>query len=320
MLRPFTVEMPMPDNIRQPAAGNATIFPDNFCAILTTELEELHYKVEQWHPDGIDCIGIDNVRQFVNLTNLHRSIHNRSDEEMASIVREFLQILVRLAPQANQRLSRDLRSLLDRVRIRIREPFTGEDLPWEQKLEGTRLALSLVIDSSDHMAYITHDWITESGLAPEELVREGLANLRRVTPSDWLSTGPFGPILIGHSNDSYDASRSLCLAELRDTGRGGWLVAIPARDWLFALPATQENVAHFPKLKVLTEEYYRQEPYPISDAVYWLHDGQWEDFPINLSPDQVEVKPSAHFMKTLDLAASDKPSATAAPYSTFHRE
>ena len=309
----------MPDNIRQPVA-NTTIFPDDFCEVLHTELEHLHYKVEQWHPDGIDCVGIDNVKQFVNLTNLHRSLHGRSEAEMAPFIREFLHILIRLAPQANKGLSTDLRTLLDRVRIRIREPFTGDELPWEKELVGTRLALSLVIDSSDHMAYITHEWITQSGLTTDELMQKGLANLCRITPSDWLYTGPFGPILIGHSNDSYDASRSLCLEDLRQSGPGGWLVAIPARDWLFALPATRENVPHFPKLKALAEEYYRQEAYSISEHVYWLHDGQWEDFPINLGHDQVEVKPSTHFMKTLELDATDKPSATAAPYSTFHRE
>ena len=83
------------------------------------------------------------------------------------------------------------------------------------------------------------------------------------------------------------------IGEHPDTPRHGWLVAVPSRDWLFAMKAETAQVQHFHLMKILAEKNHAREPYPISDKVYWVRPGKpWLEFPIEIDADAILRNPS----------------------------
>ena len=168
-------------------------------------------------------------------------------------------------------------------------------------LPGTPLAINLVIDSDEYMTYVTQGMVEASGDSADAWLAVGVANLRDATPDDWLGTfheetGMLG----GHAGDSYDAARALVLEEFGEPSPAGWLVAVPARDWLFALPVTRESLPGVPLLKVLAQKSYAEDAYPICDEVFWVRAGVWELLPVTLTDERADVSPSDAFVAALE--------------------
>src|SRR5262249_7775602 len=152
----------------------------------------------------------------------------------------------------------------------------------------TPLALSLVVDCSQSMYYVTVKMVEQSGRTGDEWVEVGLSNLRAQTPADCFQ------ILHEESGlrqctvaDAYDSSRALLLdALLPQTSAEGYFVALPGRDELLVLPVTGPALGYVPLLKGVAERSYRTAPYAISDEVYWVRGSTWYRFPIELGAEK----------------------------------
>jgi hypothetical protein len=158
------------------------------------------------------------------------------------------------------------------------------------------------------MTYVTEGAVEGSGADADDWLEAGLDNLRDATPDDWL--GVFheeSGLLGGHAGDSYDAARALVLDGLADPSPAGWLVAVPARDWLFALPVRPDKLSGVPLLKVLAEKSFAEDAYPICDEVFWVKDGVWERFPIWLGNERADVTPGPGFLAAIEGQFGDAP-------------
>ncbi|MCZ2342402.1 MAG: hypothetical protein LC104_11485 [Bacteroidales bacterium] len=274
--------------------------PEVFRQTVAHELETRGFTVSGWHADGLDYLDPDGEAGYLGLANLHRRCRNVEAAESQRIIQDFLEhILESGATQPD--LPDQLERVRHRILVRVGQPFRGlERLPWSKRLPGTDLSLNLVIDFPNFMTYVTSEQIEHSHETPGDWLDQSIENLKDRTPTDWLELlHPESGILVGHLSDSYDASRALILADIVDTPPGGWVVAIPSRDWLFCCPATSNGIPYFHLLKVLAEKNYQNEPYPVSDEVFWIHGHRWERFPMELVNGSVQMTPPDGFLKAI---------------------
>ena len=83
-------------------------------------------------------------------------------------------------------------------------------------------------------------------------------------------------------------------------------MALPGRDELLVLPVTRAALAAaLPLLKLLAEKDHKNAPYAISDEVYWVHDGRWHIFGVELHGDRVQVRPPQEFVPVFERLAPD---------------
>jgi hypothetical protein len=276
---------------------------EEFRLAFARELRAFGYTATRWDADGLDCVAPDGQSQSLGLSNLWRRARTQKPEEWTQAIRDFLSVVERSWGEGDLALD-SLDEAADRLMVRIGQPYeTGAGVsPWRKRLPGTDLAIHLVIDSAKYMKYVTTDLMEQSDRPPGDWLDLALENLRERTPADYLKVlDDESGILWGCQCDSYDASRALILSEIRDPGPAGWLLCIPNRDLIFALPATLDHVPHFHLLKVLAEKNHQREPYPISDEVYWVRGRRWEVFSVELG-EQVTITPSEEFVKALGLA------------------
>ncbi len=285
-------------DFERPKSGGEPMLPGGFRAAVARELQAHDLTPKAWHAAGVDCLTPAGESRYVGLANLYRRAKAVPRDEWPGMIQHFFRVLID-STSADNLPPESLAVLRDRLRVRVGTPFDLADAarPWQQLLPGTPLAVNLVIDSAEFMTYVTDGMMAAAGETPDHWLAVGLANLRDATPDDWLGvfhaeTGMLG----GHAGDSYDAARALVLEQLGDPSPAGWLVAIPARDWLFALPVTPESLPGVPLLKVLAEKSFAEDAYPISDEVFWVRGGVWERFPITLTDERADVSPSDEFL------------------------
>ncbi|OWK43485.1 hypothetical protein [Fimbriiglobus ruber] len=291
------------DGFDDPGTGSGSTLPGGFRMAVAKELNALGFAVTKWHEAGLDCTSAQGKSHALGLTNLYRRAKNADRGVWPELIRDFLKVIVS-SRDNDIRVPDDLAEVADRLIVRIGAPFpAGGTAPWFQPLPGTDLVTSLVIDSEQYMTYVTRDMIEKSTRPPGEWLDRALENLRAAAPSTWLrELHAESGVLVGHANDSYDAARALVLGDLRDPGPGGWLVAVPARDWLFALPVSPAKVAYFHLLKILAEKNHAREPYPISNKVYWVRGRQWQILSIEIEGGTVRLSPSPEFAAALGFA------------------
>ncbi len=296
-------------DFERPKSGGEPMLPGGFRAAVARELQAHGLTPTNWHAAGVDCVAADGGTRYVGLANLYRRAKSVAREEWPGMVRHFLGVLV-ASTSAENAPPESLEAVRGRVRVRVGTPFDLAEAakPWQRLLPGTPLAMNLVIDSDEYMTYVTVGMMDASEDTPDAWLAVGLANLRDATPDDWLGTfheetGMRG----GNAGDSYDAARALVLEDLGEGSPAGWLVAIPARDWLFALPVTPESLPGVPLLKVLAEKSFSEDAYPISDEVFWVRAGVWERFPITLTDERADVSPSDAFLAALQELGGAEP-------------
>ncbi len=282
---------------------------EDFRETVKQQLATAGFTVTRWYEDGLglDCKNASGETRYLGFSNLYRKCLDADRDEWPKIVTDFLEVIVLTTDQKDVQIPDDLATATDRLLVRIGKPFEIKDGkgPWQKKLPGTELVLNLVLDSPRFMTYVTLDVLKRSDRPAGEWLDIALANLKRTTPDDWITVLEDTNIQCGHCNDSYDASRALILSELCEPSPTGWLVCIPARDWLFALPATIANLGQFHLLKILAEKNYESKPYPVSDQVFWVRDRKWEVFRIDITPEGIQVYPSEEFAAALGMTAPD---------------
>jgi hypothetical protein len=296
------------EDFDDPGTGTDSPLPGGFRAAVGRELAALGFTVTKWYDDGLDCTRPgegDDAKRYVGLSNLYRKAKAADRADWPALIKDFLHVVM-LTAEGGAPIPDDLAAAADRLLVRLGKPFATDKAPWSKRLPGTDLVLNLVIDAEKFMTYVTPDLMAKSDRPPGEWLDVALENLRRSTPDDWLADlGDDTGVLYGHCNDSYDAARAVILSEIRDPGPGGWLVAVPARDWLFAMPVTVDNAPRFHLLKVLAEKNHGKEPYPISDEVFWVRGRKWEAFKIELTEESVNVYPSEEFLTALGVTGGE---------------
>jgi hypothetical protein len=282
--------------------------PDNlppraFRELVEREMTALGYVPGEWDGRQLKYRTADGKEQELGTGNLLKRVKLNDPDDAPGIVREFVtNISAVAAPE--WKLPETLEECPDRILPRIGQPFTaGGPVPWSLPMPGTdELVVNLVIDFPTTMAYVTPDLLAKSATPPEVWLDRAITNLKALTKPEWLTPHqPEDGIVACHTNDSYDAARALLLCERTGNDPAGWLVAVPARDWLFARKVDMSGVAHFHHLKTLANKAKREQPYPISDTVFWLRPGQpWQEFKIEFEGKKVTIHPSAEFVEVLN--------------------
>jgi uncharacterized protein YtpQ (UPF0354 family) len=134
------------------------------------------------------------------------------------------------------------------------------------------IATCFVIDAADTMQYVNTSQLEELHMSVDELYSTALNNLRNL---EGTKTGmrvmdhPDGTKAISfETGDSYDASRIHLmfrdkLDEFIEILGDPFLVIIPCRDFLLAVPASMEN-----KLAGYAKELFNSKDNPISSGIY----------------------------------------------------
>jgi hypothetical protein len=280
-------------------------FPFEFRALVVRELEAHGLSLREWKDDGMEVEREDGRHHFVGLSNLYRRVITHPAEMGERLVAEFFRNANVGDAAALDQIPDRLEDAADKVRARIGRPFGEvEHAPWAIPLDAADdLAVSLVLDFPTMMAFVTNAMADKSDTPMAEWVARGIENLRAAAPDGWLQLAhPDEGIWVGHVNDSYDAARALILCDATGGDELGWMVAIPARDWLFARKVDREGLQFFHLLKVGAERAFAEQPYPISDQVYWVRPGnRWVRFPMSIDEQQVTVTPPPEFIDALGL-------------------
>jgi hypothetical protein len=288
-------------------------YPFEFRALVVRELEAIGLGVKDWRDGGLDVETEDGGEQFLGLANLYRQVTGHPPEAGEQLVRQFLDNARVGRPEELAQLPDTLEQAAERLMARLGRPFEdGDKAPWATPVPGADdLAVGLVIDYPTMMAFVPAAMMARSDTPPHDWVLRGLTNLMARAPENWLQlVHEQEGIWCGHAEDSYDASRALVLCDLTGSDDLGWLVAVPARDWLFARKVEPAGLPYFHLLKVIAGRVFADQPYPISDQVYWVRPGRpWERFRIDVEDDKVTVYPPPEFAAALDIRMDEEPGA-----------
>jgi hypothetical protein len=94
--------------------------------------------------------------------------------------------------------------------------------------------------------------------------------------------------------DNHDGSRALLLESLLlESSPHGVLASVPRRDALLALSLNRQGMRQrsLALLKAVTQNQYAEASHPISSDVFWVRDGIWRRFGIEVGEEGVQVQP-----------------------------
>jgi hypothetical protein len=249
-----------------------------------------------WRYDGLDSSGMavivddqGNESQY-GLQNIERRLLALPPEDRVERLIQHFRHLSTARPTS------DLAAARERLLVRLRPAFEpgdpiGEQV-WNLPLGETGLAQVLVVDYPDAMNYVTHDMLADSGRSGEDWLAFALDNLRAISNTHCMVSLDEAPgVLVSGVGDAYDAARALILEDLFDTpAPKGFLVGIPSRDRLLVYPIDENPLDdRFPTLLIATLEMHQNEPYPISDGLFWVQENQWEPIGYDYEDGQLSV-------------------------------
>jgi hypothetical protein len=277
-------------------------YPGTFLVALGEAVAGLGWQTRRWLGEAIECLDAGGEQRTIGLENLYRQCRRAPRTDWPTVIRAFL-TSVSIARQEAE--PTDLAAVADQLLVRLGRPFAA--LPqslhaWSRPLAGTDLVLNLVIDFPRSMTYVTQDLVADSGRPDDEWLARALANLRERTPADAFQTiHEDSGMLLCSVGDAYDAARALLLDTfLPTTGELGCFVALPYRDELLVLPVSGQALAHIHLLRVLAQKSFADDPYPITDQVFWVKDGAWHPFTIDVGDKEVSVRPPKAFLPILE--------------------
>jgi hypothetical protein len=286
-------------------------YPFEFRALVVRQLEAHGLALKEWRDDGLEVERPDGQQQYVGLANLYRRVITHPAEMSERLVEEFFRNAHIAETEQLSQIPDKIEDAADQLRARVGRPYGDADhAPWWMPLDGADdLAVSLVLDFPTMMAFVTRPMADASDTPMEEWVHRGIENLKANAPDGWLRLAHADEgIYVSHENDSYDAARALILCDATEADALGWMVSIPARDWLFARKVDEAGLQFFHLLKIVAMRCHAEQPYPISDEVYWVRPGnRWTRFPINIVENQVTITPPQEFIDALGLEMEDEP-------------
>lgn len=294
----------MPSSSRSnPGSGSgASRYPGTFLLAFREAAGQLGLQARRWLGDLAECVDADGKEHHIGLENLYRRARRSERETWPALIREFLTTV--LAAEQEENLPDELAGVADKILVRLGQPLramTEDAKVWSRPLDDTGLFLNLVIDYPDRMCYVTAQLVEASGQPGSHWLEQAVTNLRARTQAEAFQViHEESGMLLCDVADAYDSSRALLLDGLLPQSRDlGCFVALPGRDELLVLQVSTLALAHLHLLKILAEKNFRGAPYPISDEVYWVHQGVWRLFPMAIGAQEVTVKPPAEFVDIL---------------------
>lgn len=301
----------MPRDRNDPGSGSGIPprYSGTFLLALRETLAGLNWQIRRWLGDAIDCVDAEGEEHTVGLENLYRRARREDRSRWPELIRDFL-TRVRTA-EVLADVEAKLAEVADRLMVRLGQPFSGvpETMRvWSQELVGTPLSINLVIDHSDTMSYVTEEMVAGSGQPGSDWLQQALDNLRERTPEDCFSVvHEESGMLLCAVADAYDSSRALLLDSLLpETFEHGCLVGLPSRDEMLVLPITGESLPYLHLMKLLAEKNYKTAPYAISSEVFWVHQGVWRHFPIEMRGTELVVRPPPEFVEVFERLEPDE--------------
>ncbi|MFO0863649.1 MAG: hypothetical protein U0744_03140 [Gemmataceae bacterium] len=278
-------------------------YPTPFLRRLRETAEAMGLVIRKWKGDSLEVGRPGEEPMTMFLGNLHARVKNaENDEHEREIITGFFNTLAQ-----RDEIPDDLDECRKQIMPRVGKPFQLNDpdaAPWHQKLGDTGLVLNLVVDFPDKMAYVRSETLEKTNRPIDEWIELGLVNLEKRTPEEWhRCIHEESGICIATCEDAFDAARCLILERLLPGEKHGFLTAVVGRDCMFFMPVRMDKLGQIHLLKVVAEKNIGTTPYPISDKVYWVHDEQWLELPIELQEDgNVVVRPPQQFVEALELA------------------
>jgi len=159
------------------------------------------------------------------------------------------------------------------------------------------------------MCYVTEQLMAASGRPGSEWVERAKANLLARTPADSFQVIHENRVCGCAAWPTPTIRREALLLDalLPEVRSEGNLLIVPGRDELVVLPVTLASIPHMHMLKALAEQNFKSAPYPISDEVYWVHEGAWHRFPIDIRSQEVNVEPPAAFVEAISRLTPPQP-------------
>lgn len=200
----------------------------------------------------------------------------------------------------------DLNAVAEHVLVRLGRPYprTPPVSVWSRPLPETELGVMLVVAASGGFRFVRDDAIAATGRSEDEWYEIGLENLRRRTPAGALVVlDPETGLLAFNSADNHDGSRALLIdAHLPAPSPHGVLASVPDRNATLVLPLDRRALAPraLALLRVLTTNQHAEATHPISDEVFWVRDGVWRPFGIDVGDGGVSVRPPDEMRELLD--------------------
>ncbi|MBY0521870.1 MAG: hypothetical protein K2R98_00640 [Gemmataceae bacterium] len=278
-------------------------YPGTFLLAFREAIGGLGWQAKRWLGNAVECVDAEGSQQVVGLENLFRRARRVERNEWKDLITEFLR-QVNVTEQKDD-LPTDLATVADQLLVRLGKPLQSlpdEARVWAQPLDGTDLVLTLVIDYPQRMIYVTEKLIADSGKEGAVWLDQALANLRARSEDDSLEVvHEESGMLLCNVGDAYDSSRAMILDTLLpEVGPEGYFVAIPSRDQLMVLPVRKDSLPFIHVMKLLVEKDFKTAPYPISDDVFWVRDGNWRLFGIDVQGQKVTLQPPEDFMEVLE--------------------
>src|SRR5882724_3373735 len=284
-------------------------YPGTCVLALREAFTRLNWQTRRWLGDAVECTDAAGREQVLALENLYRRV--RADDR-GTWPDALVDFLSQIPDEALVNPPGSLAEVADRILVRLGPPFTAKDPIteiWSQRIAGSPLVATLVVDYPNSMSYVTTKMIAESGEDGEFWLKRAVQNLRDKTPAGSIAEiHPESGLMQCEVNDAYDSSRALILDDmLPGHEQDGFFVALPGRDHLLVLVVSGASLTFLPWLRSVAVRTHRDMPYPISSEVFWVCGGQWHTFTIELQGDKAMVNPPEEFLEVLRRIAPELP-------------
>lgn len=276
-------------------------YPGTFLLALREAFVRVNWQPRRWLSDAVECADGRGREQTLGLENLYRRVRSAERASWPDALAEFL---AQIPDDAVAELPGALSEVADRILVRLGPPFSPRDPigdVWCRPVVPGRMVATLVIDYPNSMSYVTSKMIADSDEEGTFWLDRALHNLRVSSPEGCLAmVHAESGLLQCEVADAYDSSRALILDHLcPGHEQDGFFVAVPGRDQLLVLPVSSDTLVSLPWLRSVAIRTNRNLPYPISPEVFWVRQGDWRHFAIELQGDKAFVDPPAEFVEIL---------------------
>lgn len=283
-------------------------YPGSFLVAFLAGAERQGWQVERILGTVALCLDDEGGLHQVDIENLYRRARRTLREEWVPLINEYLEAFASV--EEGEDVAADLTSMSDRLLVRLARGnahVPADAQIWSKSLGETGLVVNLVIDFPNRMCYVTQPLLDESGQDGDHWLQVAMSNLHQRTPPDCIQVvHEASGMCICNVGDAYDSSRALLAEEmLEEAITHGCLAVLPGRDELLLLPVTSRSLPHIHVMKLLAMKNFRQAPFPISEEVYWIHQGQWREFPIRIRSREVIVQPPPEFVPIMNELSED---------------
>jgi hypothetical protein len=276
----------------------ASGIPESFVESLRQAAASIGWHLQSEDSEGLEFSDGNGVKQSIGLAGFYRRFSDHDPAEWPQRVTEYLRTVAAiLREQPNDDLDAQAECVL--VRLGLPYPKVPEIGIWSRPFSETGLDVMLVIQQGPSLSFVREEMVAASSRSGEQWYELGLENLRRCTPPGSLKVITEESGVLGCCvGDAHDGSRALLLeALLPEPAPRGVLASIPRRDALLAMPLDRKALEQrsLALLKVVTQSQYSEATHPLLDEVFWVRNGIWRRFGIELSQEGLRVQPPAEW-------------------------